>query len=91
VHARTRSQAVACIDNLRQIEAAVQQVAIEQGKHVGDTVVYPTDVTAYIKLNANGSIPTCPAGGVYSLQAVGTIPQAVCSLGTSVDPPHVLE
>ncbi len=38
LHARTRSQATACINNLRQIESAVQQVAIEKGKHVGDTI-----------------------------------------------------
>jgi prepilin-type N-terminal cleavage/methylation domain-containing protein len=90
LHARTKSQATACINNLRQIEAAVQQVAIEQGKHIGDTINYPDDVTPYIKLNSAGSIPCCPAGGVYSLQTVGTIPQAVCSLGNTVDPPHVL-
>ena len=91
VHARAKSQATACINNLRQIEAAVQQVAIEKGKHVGDTVNYPDDITPYIKLNSSGSIPPCPAGGTYSLQTVGTIPQAVCSLSTTVDPPHVLQ
>jgi len=91
LHARTVSQANACINNLRQIESAVQQVAIEKGLHVGDTVNYPLDITAYIKLNNEGSIPPCPAGGEYSLQTVGTIPQAICSLGTTVDPPHILQ
>ena len=91
LHARTRSQATACINNLRQIETAVQQVAIEKGKHVGEEVTYPDDVTPYIKLNKAGSIPGCPALGIYSLQKVGDIPQAICSLGTSVDPPHVLQ
>jgi prepilin-type N-terminal cleavage/methylation domain-containing protein len=91
VHARAKSQATACINNLRQIEAAVQQVAIEKGLHVGDVVNYPTDVSAYIKLNTANSIPGCPAGGTYSLQQVGTIPQAICSLSTTVDPPHVLQ
>jgi prepilin-type N-terminal cleavage/methylation domain-containing protein len=90
VHARTKSQATACINNLRQIETAVQQVAIEKGKHVGDTVNYPEDISAYIKLNAENSIPPCPAGGEYSLQTVGTVPQAVCSLSNTVDPPHIL-
>jgi prepilin-type N-terminal cleavage/methylation domain-containing protein len=89
--ARTKSQATACINNLRQIETAVQQVAIEKGKHVGDTVAYPDEITAYLKLNNEGSIPPCPAGGEYSLQTVGTIPQAICSLGTTVNPPHVLQ
>ena len=91
LHARAKSQATACINNLRQIESAVQQVAIEKGLHVGDTINYPDDVTSYIKLNSEGSIPGCPAGGEYSVTTVGTIPQAVCSLGTTVDPPHVMQ
>ena len=89
VKARSRSQATACINNLRQIEAAVQQFAIEKGKRVGD-VVSLNDCTDYIKLNSEGSIPPCPAGGEYSLQTVGTIPQAICSLST-LDPPHILQ
>ena len=89
VHARATSQANACINNLRQIESAVQQIAIEKGLHVGDTVVLD-DCTPYIKLNANLQIPGCPAGGVYSLSTVGTIPQATCSLNTTVTPAHVL-
>jgi prepilin-type N-terminal cleavage/methylation domain-containing protein len=91
LHARSKSQATACINNLRQIETAVQQVAIEKGLHVGDNVTYPDDITAYIKLNSKGSIPPCPAGGLYSLAQVGNIPQAICSLGTTVDPAHVLQ
>jgi prepilin-type N-terminal cleavage/methylation domain-containing protein len=91
LHARTVSQANACINNLRQIETAVQQVAIEKGLHVGDTVTYPDQITPYIKLNNEGSIPPCPAGGTYSLQTVGSIPQAVCSLGTTVQPAHILQ
>jgi prepilin-type N-terminal cleavage/methylation domain-containing protein len=90
VKARSRSQATACINNLRQIEAAVQEFAIEKGKRVGDEVSL-NDCMAYIKLNTEGAIPPCPAGGNYSLQAVGTVPQAICDLGTTVDPPHVLQ
>jgi prepilin-type N-terminal cleavage/methylation domain-containing protein len=91
VHARAKSQATACINNLRQIEAAVVEIALEQGKHVGDTLNYPDDITPFIRLNSAGSIPPCPAGGEYSLQSVGAIPQAVCSLSTTVDPPHVMQ
>ena len=90
VHARATSQANACINNLRQIESAVQQVAIEKGLHVGDAVVYPDDVTSYIKLNSNLQIPGCPANGTYSLATVGSIPQAMCSLGNTVNPAHIL-
>ena len=90
VHARTKSQANACINNLRQIDTAVQEVALEQGKHVGDTINYPADVTPYIRLNSASSIPGCPAGGIYNVQTLGMIPQETCSLSTTVDPPHTI-
>jgi prepilin-type N-terminal cleavage/methylation domain-containing protein len=88
VKARANSQANACINNLRQIDGAVQQYAIENGRHVGDTVNYPTDLTPYIKLNSASSIPGCPAGGTYEVSPVGTEPSAQCSLGTTVTPSH---
>ena len=90
VKARATSQANACINNLRQIDAAAQQFALEQGKISGATINYPTDLTPYIKLNSNSSIPGCPAGGSYSVGAVGALPQVQCSLGSNVDPPHIM-
>jgi len=89
VKARATSQANACINNLRQIDGAAQQWALEKGKTTTDGITYPTDLTPYIKLNSASSIPPCPAGGTYFLQQVGNIPQAICTLGTTVDPPHV--
>jgi prepilin-type N-terminal cleavage/methylation domain-containing protein len=88
VKARATSQANACINNLRQIDAAAQQFALEKGKKTGDSITYPSDLTPYIKLNSNSSIPPCPAGGTYSDNTVGTVP--TCSLGSSVTPPHAL-
>jgi prepilin-type N-terminal cleavage/methylation domain-containing protein len=49
---------------------------------------FPGDLTPYIKLNANSSIPGCPAGGVYSIAGVSALP--ACSLGKTVTPAHVL-
>ena len=89
VKARATSQANACINNLRQIDAAANQFALEQGKKTGDTITYPTDLTPYIKLNSAGSIPPCPAGGTYDCDNVGTNP--TCSLGTTVTPNHQLQ
>jgi len=89
VRARANSQANACINNLRQIDGAMQQFAIEKGKHVGDTVTYPTDLTPYLKLNSNSSIPPCPAGGSYAVADIGANPSVTCSLGTSVTPGHI--
>jgi prepilin-type N-terminal cleavage/methylation domain-containing protein len=88
VKARANSQADACINNLRQIDGAMQQFAIEHGKHVGDTINYPTDLTPYIKLNATSSIPACPAGGTYNISPVGIEPSVLCSLGNTVTPAH---
>jgi prepilin-type N-terminal cleavage/methylation domain-containing protein len=88
VKARATSQANACINNLRQIDGAANQFALEAKKATGATISFPSDLTPYIKLNTAGSIPGCPAGGIYALTLVGTNP--VCSLGSTVKPPHIL-
>ena len=86
---RATSQANGCINNLRKLDDAANQFAVERGKRTGDAINYPDDLTPYIKLNKAGSIPPCPVGGVYYQDAtVGSI--STCSLGTSVKPPHVL-
>src|SRR5271168_172305 len=88
VKARATSQANACINNLRQIDAAANEFALENGKSTGSTINFPGDLTPYIKLNSAGSIPPCPAGGSYSDGTVGNTP--TCSLGANITPPHVL-
>jgi prepilin-type N-terminal cleavage/methylation domain-containing protein len=88
VSARAHAQASACINNLKQIDGAANQFALEKGKKTGDAISYPSDLTPYIKLNATGGIPACPAGGDYSDNAVGSQPQ--CSLGNTVTPGHVM-
>ena len=89
VKARATSQANACINNLRQIDGAINQWAIEQHKSTGGTISYPSDLTPYIKLNSAGSIPPCPANGTYSVGNIGATPQASCSLNTAT-PAHKL-
>jgi prepilin-type N-terminal cleavage/methylation domain-containing protein len=88
VKARATSQANACINNLRQIDGAAQQWALERGQSTGATITFPGDLTPYIKLNSSGSLPPCPAGGSYNDAKVGNTP--TCSLSGSVTPPHVL-
>jgi prepilin-type N-terminal cleavage/methylation domain-containing protein len=91
MHVRSTSQANACINNMHQIDGAVTEWALEKGKKTGDPAPsLITDLTPYIKLNSSGSIPSCPAGGSYTMGTVGAIPQITCSLDNSVDPPHVL-
>ncbi len=89
VKARATSQANACINNLKQIDAAVSQMAIERGLRTGSTYNFPSDITAYLKLTSAGALPPCPAGGTYGEGAIG-MTQPTCSLGSSVTPPHVL-
>jgi len=90
VKARATSQANACINNMRQIDAAANQFALEQKKKTGDTINFPSDLTPYIKLNASSSLPPCPASGTYTCGNVGAIPQVTCSLSSTVTPPHIL-
>jgi prepilin-type N-terminal cleavage/methylation domain-containing protein len=89
VKARATSQSNACINNLRQIDAAANQFALEQKKTTGSAITWPTDLTPYIKLNTGTSIPGCPAGGDYSTPFnVGGSP--TCTLGSTVTPAHAL-
>ena len=88
VKARSTSQANACINNLRQIDGAANQFALEARKATGATINFPSDLTPYIKLNSAGSLPPCPAGGTYTDASVGANPK--CSLSTTVTPSHVL-
>ncbi len=88
VKARATSQANACINNMRQIDAAVNEWALENHKTTGTQPSLTTDLTPYIKLNSASSIPGCPAGGTYTVGTVGAAPQVTCSLGNSVTPGH---
>ena len=65
----SRSQQSACINNLRRLDGAKQQWALEKGKTAAD-VPTPDDLAPYLDLTKI----VCPAGGIYSLNAVGTAP-----------------
>ena len=58
IRARTNSQTNMCIDNLRMIDAAKQQWALEQGQ-VGTSIPQGTDIQPYLG-RASGTLPTCP-------------------------------
>ena len=89
IRARATSQANACINNLRQIDAAINEWALENGKSNGASVGSVSAVSAYIKLNASNSVPSCPANGTYTVGNVGDTPQVSCSLSTA-SPAHAL-
>lgn len=74
VQARSTAQRNVCIANLKQIDGAKEQWALENKKTL-DTPAVVSEVNAYLR---SGQTPLCPAGGVYTYNAVGTAPQ--CSL-----------
>lgn len=74
-----RDQQNACINNLRQIDGAKQQFALEAQKQRG-ALVSTEDLAPYFP---NKAMPTCPGGGVYTLNQIGLGP--ICNI-----PGHVL-
>jgi hypothetical protein len=90
VKARSTAQANACINNLRQIDAAANEFALEHQLTNGAPINYPNDLTPYIKLTPDGKMPACPAGGTYRISKVGVGNTPTCSLGDTVTPAHAL-
>jgi hypothetical protein len=77
----------ACVNNLRQIEAAKAEWALENGKTNG--VVTESDIKPYIKLDSKGNFQKCPQGGTYTIGRLGEDPK--CSVGISDWPnSHIL-
>ena len=81
VKARETAQRNACINNLRQLDAAENQWALENNKKTGDACA-EADLKPFIRL-VGGQLPKCPAGGTYTIGPVGETPR--CSI-----PNHVL-
>ena len=74
VRARTTAQMNACINNLRIIDAAENQYALENGKKTGDTAPTSAQLLVYIG-RAGSAIPNCPLGGAgYTIGAIGIAP-----------------
>ena len=63
-----------CINNLRQLDAAKQQWALEKGKS-GEDIPRPQDLLPYLK---DGVFPACPDGGRYVIHSVDELP--TCSV-----------
>lgn len=64
----------ACINNLKEIDAAKQKWALVSNKTDLD-VPTERDLLPYL---SNGTMPACPSGGTYSINAVGLPP--TCSV-----------
>jgi len=88
VRARTTSQMNACINNLRQIDGAAQQWALETKQATNATPAF-SDVSGYLK-----SSVVCPAGGnaatfatSYTLSPISAKPLCKIVSATHVCPP----
>jgi prepilin-type N-terminal cleavage/methylation domain-containing protein len=86
VKARSTSQMNACINNLRQIDSAKQQWALEKGKKTTDTPL-EADIAGYIgRAGTTASLPVCPVDSAatpsfatsYTINNCGTAP--VCKI-----------
>ncbi len=77
--AAAAAQLNTCINNLRLIEAAKQQWALDNSK-TDDDIPNALELLPYFR---DGVFPACPSGGTYTINAVGVLP--TCSI-----PGHVL-
>jgi prepilin-type N-terminal cleavage/methylation domain-containing protein len=80
IKARETARKNACINNLRLIDNAIQQWALEDN-HNGSETVLPDKLTTYLNRGGtgeiNGSGPgavKCPSGGTYTLTTVDARP-----------------
>ena len=84
LRARENSRGQACQENLSKVDGAKEQYALEFKVSNGATVAF-TDLTAPASAGSGEgylkSTPTCPAGGSYTISAIGTAP--TCSIGAN--------
>ena len=71
---QNQAAAGTCINNLRVIDGAKQQWALDHSKGPND-VPQPQEISQYLP---NNMMPQCPAGGRYTLNAVNKAP--TCSI-----------
>lgn len=71
IKARESSRTKACVANLKQIDSAKEQWAMDNKKDSSDTPAWGdlTGAAGYIK-----SQPECPSGGDYTIGAISTNP-----------------
>ena len=79
VKARDVSQRNACVNNMRQIDGAKEQAAMQHNYKPGDGVS-EQEVSPYIRNGFGGLV--CPRGGHYTINAVGEEP--ACSVHGSM-------
>lgn len=80
VKARATAQKNGCINNLRQIDGAKQQYALESNLGASATVT-SGNIMAYLGRGSTGAWPVCPSKGDYTVGNTSVAP--TCSKGAS--------
>ena len=89
VRARTTAQQNACINNLRQLDGAKQQWALENRASATATPA-DSNIQPYLGRGSNGTLPDCPADSQhtfdtsYNIQNLSTAPTCKISTNTHV-------
>ncbi|MDO8683436.1 MAG: prepilin-type N-terminal cleavage/methylation domain-containing protein [Armatimonadota bacterium] len=81
LRARETSRAKSCMANLRQVETAKEQWAMDERKAATDTPTAANLVTEYMRSATDNTLPTCPSSGTYTIGDMSTRP--LCSIGTN--------
>ena len=85
VKARNTAQANACVQNMKQIDGAIDLFALENNKADGDPIT-ANDVKPYIKGN---EVPKCPAGNKdYVLGGTVNATPGVTCANAATSPQH---
>jgi prepilin-type N-terminal cleavage/methylation domain-containing protein len=90
VRARLKAQQAACINNLRQIDGAKQQWALEF-KAAASATPQLSNIQPYLGRGALGTAPTCPADAAatfatsYSINDLQTTPACLIMPGVAGD------
>jgi len=80
LRARETSRAKSCQANMRQIETAKEQWAMDNKKAATDTPTAADLVDEYMRGTAD-TLPVCPSSGTYTVGDMTTRP--VCSIGAN--------
>ena len=84
LRARTTSQTKLCIDNLRMIDAAQQQWALETGA-LGTTVPVASNIQPYLG-RGNGELPLCPIDPAQTFASSSNLNNCQTSPTCQIDP-----
>ena len=86
VQSRGKAQGTVCINNLQQIEGAIQRWSLEMKKDEGQPVTY-SDIRSYLQRSV-----VCPSGGTsfedsYTITTVDAAPKCQRKPATHMMPP----